>query len=224
MRSLMFLAMFAGVAMADGPTVKSPQAKVARYKVAKGQSVTFTGAYTLCTDRSCSLEYGNDITIFRSEEAGEHVIAALANGANASVIITVDGEIGPVIPPKPPDIPPGPMPVNPLVAKFQDLFKNDPAPQAAKAKHLIALIELYSQAQDLAGDPAVLTSKNLQDRVAAAGKALVGDGNMVPLRVAIGEEVKADLGSGAKPLDKELREKAKARYKIIHDALKGVSP
>lgn len=228
MRIALLLLLAAYPVLADGPASPVPAVVPVRHSAAKGQSVIFTvpaaAKVTVLSGRAAVVEISGTVGVFRSDEAGDHVIAAFTADGVTSVVITVAGV------PKPPDpgpgpgpvpVPPDPVPVNPLTAAFQKLYKEDTA--AGKGESLKDLIELYRQAQTLCRDESLKTMKSLMVKVKDASDVLMQAGELEAVRKAIQSEMKTAFPfDGA--LDKTTRERAEAKFKTIHDALKGVTP
>ena len=226
MRIALLLLLAAYPVLADGPASPVPAVVPVRHSAAKGQSVVFTvpasAKVTVLSGRAAVVEISGTTGVFRSDEAGDHVIAAFTADGVTSVVITVAGVPKPPGPVDPPVIPPvDPPVVNPLTAAFQKLYKEDTA--AGKGESLKDLIELYRQAQTLCRDESLKTMKSLMVKVKDASDVLMQAGELEAVRKAIQSEMKTAFPfDGA--LDKTTRERAEAKFKTIHDALKGVTP
>lgn len=122
------------------------------------------------------------------------------------------------IDPKPPE---PPKPADPLAVALRAAFVVDTG--AAKAEHLLTLAELYKQAGDLAGLEAVTTTGQLMERIRQAAAALKIDG-LLTCRKLIAAECAAVLGTDRDAaMTAATREKAKALFLRVHEALKGAS-
>jgi proline dehydrogenase len=121
--------------------------------------------------------------------------------------------------PVPPPVPP--KPADPLAVALRAAFLADTG--ATKADQLLTLAELYKQAGDLAGLEAVTTTGQLMERIRQAAAALKIDG-LLPCRKLIAAECATALGTdpdGA--MTAATREKAKALFLRVHEALKGAN-
>jgi hypothetical protein len=122
--------------------------------------------------------------------------------------------------PKPPAPPPGP-PVDPLVAEFKTAYTSDPGAAADKAAVLAMLVELYDQAQGIAGNANITTAKALSAKVIETSHTLaekIKANGLNDLRNLIAAKIKAVFPFDATLTD-DARKAAKDLFAHIHDAL-----
>lgn len=159
-----------------------------------------------------------------ARRAGEAILAELRGAIDALNRKLADLGVSPVAPPGPGPKPPDPA--DPLAAAIKAAYAADPGP--TKARDAAVLAELYKQAADLAGDPAVTTTRQLMSRILAAAKVLkVGgdDGPLIAVRRLIAAECGAQLGAlSDDPMPPATRDAAGVLFARIHLTLKGLSP
>lgn len=114
--------------------------------------------------------------------------------------------------------PPRPEPADPLRGRMRAAFDADPAPPPAKREQARDLAELYRQAGKLCGDPAVLTSGDLLQRVKAAAVTLVGADALKDVRRVAAAEIAAVLATDA-PLTDDQRTRAAAAFARLAETL-----
>ena len=124
--------------------------------------------------------------------------------------------------PVPPPVPPNPVPpVDDLTKQLQAAYTADT--DAAKARHLPLLIELYKQAADLADDKTITTWGQYNRAIAGAATALGFNKALVGVQQVVVDKLTGDFPTeGQRPIGDDERAKAKAAYTKAHNALKGV--
>lgn len=155
--------------------------------------------------------------------AGETILADLRAALEALNKRLAELGVGPVVPPGPAPKPPAPPPdpADPLAVSLRAAYAADTAP--TKADQAKVLAELYRQAADLAGDPAVTTTAQLMARIRSAASVLKIDG-LTAVRKLIAAECAVQLGTDPDAaMTAVTRVKAKALFLRVHAILKGLN-
>jgi hypothetical protein len=127
----------------------------------------------------------------------------------------------------PPPVPPGPGP-GPTPGPVDDLTKllqaaYDKDTDAAKARHLPLLVELYKQASELAAKTDLKTWGQFNGAIRAAANELGFSKALVGVQEVVNDKITGDLPTEAqRPISDDERAKAKEAYAKAALALKGV--
>lgn len=126
--------------------------------------------------------------------------------------------------PKPPPTPPAPAPApsDPLVETMKAAFAADAGDLMTKKGDALQLAELYAEAAKLADDKTILTPKDLNARVSAAGDALAAD-RLTKCREAIRAELKKTQADMAKPFTDDSRKAVASIYRRGEAAFREVA-